>query len=308
MGLFANKSGGIFSGVINETIREKDFSIGYSKDSFTSGNGINVFDNSEKKRQAYEYINQAKQFVSEGKDIYERAYRQTTTYATETEYKLRQHSEYKQRLAEELGSNVKGTLKNFDDFNIDSRIVQAPTINNYIRDMGVFQSTIANCMPRTEELSLFESFMDGVDYYKAKKQRDEARQYKERMKMERDRLNRRKEQMSEIQTFISSEKIELDSLMFKVRKMTEELNSGLKKSSFSKEEADYLKGIHKITEHIVNLLSTQFLTDSLSINSKYQQIYDGVKSINKNLPNAPSIHDRSTLDVIKRIVDGTIVY
>lgn len=297
MGLFGPSLGDLLVDVVKEAIGDHSSSGG-------------MFESAEKKRQAREYISQAKQYVREGEEIYEKAYSKVSFYAFETEYKLRQHFEYKQKLAKNLGSSVGNTIRNFNNFNIDSKIIEAPTIraSSGEMDLSVFKTAAASCIPPADIHLGFDLFSSDEDYYEAKRQKDEARHYKERMKAEKERLYRYKEQMGEIQRFISSEKDELDVLMEKVNKMTGELNSGMKKDSFSREEADYLKGIHKITERIVNLLSTQFLTDSLSINSKYLQVYDGVKKINQNLPCAPSIHDGSTLDAIKKIIDGAIVY
>lgn len=306
MGLFGKSLGQILVETVIDTIKDN----GSSSGGYSSSSGINVFENAEKKREAREFISQAKQYVSEGDSIYEKAYNNVMAYASETEYKLKQHAEYKQKLARELGSNVGNTLKNFSRFNIDSKVMEAPTISGSSggMDISVFKSATSSCMPRIDTPSIFDLFASDDDYYEAKRQRDEAKRYKERMKVERERLYRYKEQMGELQSFISSERSELESLMTKVNKMTAELNSGMEKNRFTREEADYLKGIHKITEQVANLLSTQFLTDSFSITSKYQKLYDGIKQINQNLPIAPSITDRSTLDAIKRIVDGTIVY
>jgi hypothetical protein len=70
----------------------------------------------------------------------------------------------------------------------------------------------------------------------------------------------------------------------------------------------YETAYHNITEQIVELLSTQFLTDSFLITSKYQQVYDQVRTINHELLDAPSIKDRTTFDAIRVIVDRPIVY
>lgn len=52
--------------------------------------------------------------------------------------------------------------------------------------------------------------------------------------------------MNEIIFFIGSEKNELDSLMGKLRTMAGQLKLGMQKTSFSTEEAEYLKGIIKL--------------------------------------------------------------
>lgn len=262
----------------------------------------------DKSRQAREYIQRAKELVREGDEIYERAYGKVTSYASETEYKLRQHTDYKKQIAKELGSTIGGTLRDFGRFNIDAKTFSAPSIQESSTGLRVFESAVSACMPRLDIPSIFDMFISDDDYYEAKRQRDEAKRYKERMQMERDKLNSYKEKMSEIRSFIDTERSELDSLMGKLRKMTSDLKSGMQRNSFTIEEADYLKGIHKIAEYIVTLLSTEFLGDTFSISQRYQKVFDGVKEINRSLPYAPSISDNNTTTAIKRILNGSVAY
>ena len=262
----------------------------------------------DKNRQAKEYIRRAKELISEGNSIYEKAYNKVTSYASETEYRLRQHTDYKKQLVKELGGTIGTTLKDFEHFNIDIKTISTPSIQESNTGLYSFGSAISSCMPHLDVLSILDMFISDDDYYEAKRQRDEAKLYKERMKMERDKLNNYKEKMSEIRTFISSEKSELDSLMEKLKKMTNELKGSMQKSSFSIEEAEYLKGTHKIAEYIVALLSTEFLSDTFAINQKYQKVFSDIKNINQNLPCAPSITDSDTITAIKHILSGLIVY
>lgn len=270
-----------------------------------------VVDSIDKSRQAREYTQRAKELVREGEDIYEKTYEKVTLYALETQYLLLQHIEYKMEVAKELGSNIGATLRDFDDFNIDAKIMTAPSIQEPSAGLRGFESAALNIMPRVPHLdlpSIFEMFSSDDDYYEARRQRDEARYYKEQMKRERDKLNEYKRKMSELRTFIAAEKREIDSLMNKIKKMMGELKTSMQKSNFSIEEAKKLKGLHAIAECIIVSLSTEFLRDGLSINQKYQEAFESVKSINQNLPYAPSISDESTADAIKRILDGTIFY
>lgn len=265
-------------------------------------------ENMEKSKKAKEYIRRANELVKEGDELYERAYDKVISYASETEYRLYQHMNYKKNLVKELGSNVDETLKEFKKFNIDSKTIDAPSIQESNVGLNCFKAATSSCFESKIYVpSIFDMFISDVDYYEAKSQLDEAKRYKEEMRMERDRLNSYKEKMSEIRSFICSEKNELDSLMRKLKSITEELKSSMQKNSFSMEETEYLKGIHKIAECIVNLLSTEFLNDGFSINQRYKKAFEGVKSINQNLPYAPSISDANTLSAIKIIIDGVIV-
>lgn len=265
-------------------------------------------DNMDKSRQAREYIQRAKELVSEGNDLYERTYSKVTSYASETEYRLRQHMNYKKEVAKELGGSIGGTLNDFKNFNIDAKTITAPSIQESSAGLRVFESGMSSCMPHIDISSIFDMFISDDDYYEAKRQLDEAKRYKEHMKIERDKLNDYKEKMSEIRSFIGSEKSELDSLMGKLKKMIDELKSGMQKSSFSMQEATYIKGIHKIAECVAELLSTEFLSDVFSIDQRYQKAFACVKSINQNLSYDPSISDANTVGTIKQILDGTIVY
>lgn len=260
-----------------------------------------------KSSEAREYVQQAKELIREGDDIYKRAYSTVTAYAAETENKLRKHMDYKKLLAKELGSSIGITLKDFGRFNIDEKTISAPSVHETSTNLQGIGSYMDSFAPRWER-SPIDDFFSDLDYYKAKKQRDEAQQYYERMKMEREKLINYKEKMSEICSFISSERRELDSLMGKLRVMTNELKNGMQKSSFSINEAEYLKGIHKIAGCVVTLLSTDFLNDTFSISQRYQKTFSDIKRINQNLPYAPSISDCNTASAIKSILDWTIVY
>lgn len=254
--------------------------------------------------------------MREADDLYERAYTKVTSSAIDTEYKLRQHMEYKKKLANELGEDVDTTLKEFQTFHIDAKTIAPAEIQNFsvpqiqesLTGLSSFKSAVSGCMPHLDLPSILDLVNAENDYYEARRQRDEARSYKERMKWERDKLYDYREKMSEITSFIGAEKNELDSLMGKLRTMTGQLKSGMQKTSFSTEEAEYLKGIHKIAESVAALLSTEFLNDAFSINPKYQEIYASIKNINQSLPSAHSITDPNTVAGIKRILSGPVTY
>lgn len=132
------------------------------------------------------------------------------------------------------------------------------------------------------------------------RQRNDAKMFKEHMKMERDKLYAYKEKMVEIRSFISSEESEINTLMDKLRKMQSELESAMKKPSFSSAEAEYFKGIQKISESIISLLSTEFLEDGFSISKKYQKAFSEIERINQEIPYSPLISDGNTAAFLKK--------
>lgn len=267
-----------------------------------------VKESADRSRQAREYIQRAKELVREGDQLYERAYDKVTSYASETEYRIRKHMNYKRDIAKELGGNIGVTLKEFRNFNIDTKIIEAPSIQDSTAGLDIFKSSMSSCMPNISIPSILDMFISDDDYYEAKRQRDEAKAYKERMKREREKLESYKEKMSEIRSFMDAEKNELDTLMSKLRRMTDDLNKGMQKGSYSSQEAEYLKGVHKIAECVAKLLSTEFLSDGFSVNQRYAKAFEGIKQINQSLPYFPSISDSNTLGAIKKILDSTVVY
>lgn len=264
-------------------------------------------------REAREFIKRAKELVEEGNEIYSNAYAKVSIYAHETEYKLRQHAEYKKEIAKEFGGVIGSTLKEFEKFDIDSKTISSPSFNSSgfsIKDsslgLSTFSSSMSSCI--RPSISISDFFFSDDDYYAARSQRDEARRFKERMKLEREVMYNYRDRMSEIRSFIDREKSEIDSLMNKVRKITNELNQGMKKNEFTSEEALYFKGIKKISEKLMALITADFLSDSFSINQKYQKLFAELQTLNKNIPSAPSIKDNTTLKAIKSILDGGVVY
>lgn len=261
----------------------------------------------DRQADAREYLRLAREFVKEGERIYDESYNKTMNAVSDTRYKLEQHKSFKDSIVRDLGGSISATLNNFKNFSIDSKI-SAPNIsslNNSSFGLSGFNSVASSCFPNS--ISIPTIFSD-IDYYEAKSQKEEARRYREQMRAEREKMRTYCSKLSEIRSFIDVEKRELQVLVDKLKSMTNELKSAMNKSSFTPEEAQYLKGIHKISESIVALLSTEFLTDSLDINQKYKQLFDGIKSINSSLPSAPSISSATTLSSVQNILDNVIVY
>lgn len=273
-----------------------------------------VSDGVDRSKEVKRFIAEARNYIREGENIYERAYHDVTDYAFETEELLQEHMKFKKRISKELGDGVGCTLESFKQFNVDAKVMSPPVIKTTEKDINIFKSSLPHHNVTSEYdvigdvTSVFGKYVSTKEYYRAEWQRDEALQFKQSMITEKKKLEKYKEQMREVRSFIISERSELSSLMNKVKKMTSELQTGMKKNSFTQEEADYLKGIHKITECIVTLLSTQFLSDSFKITQKYKKVYDSVQDINQSIPSSPSIKDTSTLSALNRLLNGMIVH
>ena len=255
-------------------------------------------DNVEKAQRAREYRQRAKELVREGEDLYERAFERTIRLARKVEEELKQHIAFKREIGNELECDVNSTLSQFAAFNIDSRIERTTEI--IVSDLGMkmFASATDNYIINPQIPSILDSFFSTEDYYEAKRQRDEARKYKEQMKLEKEKLYVYKDRMETISAFIKNERAELETLMKKVRLMTEKLKSCMSQEKFSTEEAQQLKGLQQITEGIVSLLSADFLAKDFGINQSYIDSYEKIKSINSNLPDTPDLSNVNFANVI----------
>lgn len=249
----------------------------------------------EKREKIKEYRKRAKKYVEDGEKIYNRAYSEISSYSADTKYKIDQHYNYKQSLIKEISNEIKPVLVNFEKFNIDKRIIDISnsniSISSSLKGCDNFSHYSSTHVPVLILPKLIELFSDPEEeYWEAREQKNEAELFYEKMKYEKERLNNVKAQMKNIRCFIEDEKMMLDSLMAKTRKITAQLQIELTKNSFSQEQSEYLKGIHKIAVGIKDILEVKFLDDSLNITDEYQMAYKRVKEINTLLDNAPLIN------------------
>lgn len=268
-------------------------------------------ENMENAKKAREYIRQAKEYIEDGNRIYNNAYNKVESYANETKYRLQEHQRYKCSIAKELSNNISPIINDFKQFNIDSKIIKEFNIelnnknNISINDInsGISLFTNNSIFGNTINIpSLSDLFISDEDYYEARRQRDEAKFFKQQMRYERERLYGYKEKMSIIRDFIRDEKYELDTLVNKVKSLSKQIEEAMKKRTFTSEEAKYLKGINAITEQITNMISSNFLSENFNISSKYQQAYEEIKNINANISSSPSINDDSLCKYIISII------
>lgn len=255
-------------------------------------------------------LESAKDTIRIAKDRYNSAYEEANAAAAQASNDMRNHVCYKESIAKELDESVSVRIREFRDFNIDSRTIPSfPKIKipSSINIDSVENFTRGIVSPDPISL-LLEGRSAEEEYRKAKEQLDAARRYKSSMDAETAKLEAYQSKMESLCDFISVEKEELDSLMKKLRKMSGELKAAMQKRNFTEDEANYLKGIQKISESIISLLKTEFLSEGLSVSRRYQDAFSKIKSINQNIPTAPSITDGSTVSAIRKILDGTVAY
>ncbi|MCQ6278537.1 hypothetical protein [Bacillus sp. EB600] len=256
-----------------------------------------------KRRKTEKYRKSAKEYIQGGKSLYNKAYADIVFHVKETNDRIVQHYHYKQHLLWEISQDVKQVLHQCTNFYIDRRVLETPRFSSSLVDsysgrgvIAVFSATIVPSYSVPSVLSLHSN--SNEEYEKAKRQRNKSKKFYEEMILKRERFHHAKENMKEISSFIYVERKLLDRIITKVKQITAQFNSSIKKSSFSRLEAEYLKVIHKIAETINELLTTKFLTDTMRVSGQYEDVFEKIKIIHKALKKAPSTIRRKDIEKI----------
>lgn len=265
----------------------------------------NVKDNMERRKQTTEYIKLAKQLVQEGNELYNRAYDKVSTYAYETESRLREHTYYKQKIANEIDSTIAPIIQNFKIPSIDISINKTSYSEGQTGGLDILSNAIKSSFVANPVSlpSILDLFVSEEDYYEAKNQKDEAKRYKQQMKYEREKLYEYRDKMSMLRDNIALEKKELDTLVKKLRHMTQEIEKVKGKDKLSNEEIIYFKGIRCISSAIIKLLSENFLNDNMEITAAYKSILKEIEDINTSVPMLPVIQDEKSIHALEVLFD-----
>lgn len=263
----------------------------------------------EKRKRAAEYRRKARQYIEDGERIYNTAYSEVFSYSYETSKKIEKHYDYKQQIIKELKSDVAPVITRFNDFDIDRKVIDSPSVNasvlSSISGMDLCKSLSSSDhsvysvfpIPRLDEL-----FSDpDEEYWEARRQKDEANRFYENMKYERNNLHNIKEKMRTIRYYIDDEKELLAGLTSKVKNISAQLNTSMKRKRFSQSEADYLKGVHEIAQSLSELLTTKFFDNNFNITSQYKTAFEKIKAIDNSLPTAPTISQGT--EVLRKLLE-----
>lgn len=245
-------------------------------------------DNYEKRRKAAEYRYDARQYINEGKEIYEKAYNRLVSTSYDVQSEISHYVKFKKQKLNEMNDILKNL--NCDEKNINSSALEIKfnhldpssvhahtfvTGESFFKELGAIFSTIP-------APSISDFFSDStMDYYEAKSEREEAKFYKEAMKAERESLNNTREAMKAISSYIYSEKKEIEKLIDILKKATtNECNN-----------KDQLEAIYEITNLLAETLTTQFINNNYAITEQYNNVHAQIESINDNLYSVPVLSD-----------------
>lgn len=271
-------------------------------------------DNWEKKKQAREYNSRAREIIDDYTNKYNNTYFDTMGYASETEYKLKKHYDFKKEIIKKLQLNVNPVLQKFKNFDIDSKTID---LADFSKDKALDISIVnlnSNLFSNFDRFS-FDSCFPNIDdffrdateeYYVAKSNYNQAKLYKNQIQLKREELKAIKSNLSNIRSYISEEEHVLNQLSNKVKNISDKLNENMKKSSFTKEESEYLKSIYKIANGIEKLMNMRFLNDDFTISDDYNKLFNKIKEVN-SLIEKPTL-DNSELNNILKSLGDIIVY
>lgn len=260
-----------------------------------------AIDKGNKKREARDMVRRAKEMIRDMNERYNNTYSSTLEATWKTEQKINEHYEFKKNLLKELNSEFTPIINKFENFNIDKITLNESTdiVSGFgFKDMSSnFQNTMGfqNLFPNISIMDLFSDVDE--EYYEAKQALNEAKIYKEEIRIQREKLGQMKSNLNDVRSYIYDEQATLNSLKDKIKNIAEILNKNMEKTSFTKEENEYLKSIHKIAKGISKLMTIRFLNDDFSIRDEYKNIYSSIEKINGLLPSVPKINDNSWNDI-----------
>lgn len=284
---------------------------------FLSDGADNIKKNNEKRKLAREYTQRAKEIVKDYEERYNTTYADTVSYAYKTQLEVEEHYKFKKELIKEIDANFKPIFNKFDKFDIDRKTFNigfenTNEFNFNNSSVGKMFNSFEGNMSLSSVISndsfILDLFSDATEeYWEAKRQLDEAKQYRNEVQYQREKLKMMKSNLSDLRKYIIDEREMLNDLKSKVNKITSMLEIGMKKQSFTKEEAEKLKSINKIGKGISKLMTVRFLNDDFSINVEYKKLYDDINKINDIIPNTPTIHE-STWKDISKLLEKVVVY
>ena len=256
------------------------------------------------KEEAADYRREARNILSEAKDLYEDDYKELKGETQRRINKLndlvRSYNRYKADCLQELGGEINDTIENFKRFNISSRVISMPNIS----------SNFSSSMPNISTSSFSSSIMPGgglnlislvlssasdpyKDRDKALDQLYEARDYLAKVQDAIAELKIVYRSLESSRTYVEDEKTYLTQLMGKIRAIMPRLKNAMTQNSFTEKEASTLQGVLKIAELIKKTLETQLAEKGGDISANYKKYSQKIRDINKLIPAQPVIESSS---------------
>lgn len=276
-------------------------------DIFSGGNNYEREERKRLKEEAEDYRREARNTLSEAKDLYEDDYKElkgeTQRQINKLNDLVRSYNRYKADCLQELGGEINTTIENFKRFNISSRVVSMPTSNS------TFSSNVSDIMSNISTSSFSSNIMPGglniislvlssmsdpyKDRDKALDQLYEARDYLAKVQDAIAELKVVYNSLKNSRAYVEDEKTYLTQLMDKIRSIMPRLKSAMTKETFTEKEASTLQGVLKIAELIKKTLETQLSDKGGDISANYKKYSQKIRDINNLIPAQPVIESSS---------------
>ena len=266
----------------------------------------------EAKAEARDYRNEAKNTLSDEKDVYDdykELKKDAQRVANELNDFIRSYNKYKADLLKELSGNISVSIANFKNFNISSRVSvpnirtgSAPNIPTVTVSSIISSIPGYNFSPIGIALSVFSDPYKDRD--EAMEQMEAAQEYLYKVQCAKADMEILLSALRDSKTYVSSEKEVVTELMGKVRKIVSRLNDAMNRNSFTEQEASSMTAISKIAEKIKETLEQRVVSNSGNIEGNYKLYSDRLRKINDKIPAAPTISESSA----STWIDDIIVY
>lgn len=233
-------------------------------------------DNYDKRRDIAEFNYKAREYVNDGRRVYQEAYSQLVLACSEVGQKILKFVRFKQDQLREVNRIMKSIDSNHKDLELSLK-VDFPRIECHATESPEKLTMLDEILATWTEPSLMDFFgsVSDSDYYAAKNAMYDAKMYRDRMRMKRDELKNAKYAVKEIPSFIWDEESKIEALMSKFRKTAECIKS--------KEDKEQIDSLCQIAALIADSLTTQFVDNHYQITEQYTEVHRRMEQINQRL-------------------------
>lgn len=236
-------------------------------------------DNFENRQKINDYNYRAKEYIQSGKEAYEKAYDDLIYACSKVQDKIRAFYSYKGEVAREINRTLenigtKGNVKvstNMPTFDYEASRVSVESWEKLtLVDKFLDTWTVPSLMD-------FVRDVDSSDVFEAKMNMNNAKHYRDMMRMKKEQLRDAKYAVNELPGFMSDEKGKIEALMRKFKKA-----AALVKTEQDTEQIEALK---QISQLLADSLATEFIDNNYQVTSQYQTIHNRMAELNSSLDN-----------------------
>ena len=246
-------------------------------------------ENYEKRQLASQYHYEAMQYINEGKEVYNNAYSKFQITAFDTNLEISKFVDFKKDILKQMNSimkSIEGKENIVNKSKLEIELIYPEISSIQPATFVTGENPVIELIEifKTVPIPSIKDFLNDSSeaYYQARYERDEAKMYKQNMRIEREKIYSARNALKSIASFISVEKEEITKLLFNLKKIENEINN----QNISDKD---IKALNMIADILSKTLTTQFITNDFKISKPYVEIHNNVININNTIDNATSI-------------------